>query len=96
MYKNSQNNDEPRNIDEPESRGTGTPFLSVNQNPRRVTGIATSNPAIGPLAPTSNKALRFGIGSLIDMKAPIVPRINKTGGIGKKNGSEASKLCFLA
>ena len=83
-------------MDDPESIGAETAFCSVNQKPRSVTGIATSKPAIGPLAPTSNKAFRFGIGSLIDMKAPIVPSMNNIGGMGRKNGNEASRLCFRA
>ena len=92
----SKNMEEPRYMESPESMGTGTAFFSVNQKPRRVTGIATSKPAIGPLAPTSNSALRLGIGSLMEINAPIVPNGNIIGGIGKKKGSEASRLCFLA
>ena len=58
--------------------------------------MAINKPAIGPLAPTSNKAFRFGMGSLIEIKAPIVPKGNNIGGIGRKNGKEASRLFFLA
>ncbi len=96
MYINSQKSEEPRYIDAPESSGVGTAFCSVSQKPRSVTGIATNRPAIGPLAPTSSKAFRLGIGSLIDIKAPIVPSMNNIGGMGRKKGNEASRLCFRA
>jgi hypothetical protein len=47
---------------------------------------ATTNPAIGPAIPMSNKALRDRMGDRMRMTAPIVPiKV----GIGMKNGSVA-------
>ncbi len=55
--------------------------------------MATSRPAIGPEMPISTSALRFGIGSRMEMKAPKVPR----GGIeGMKNGNDAATPCLFA
>ena len=60
------------------------------------TGIAMTNPQIGPAAPISSNAFLFGIGSLIEMNAPIVPkgRIG-FGGIGIKNGREVATPCLF-
>ena len=49
-------------------------------------GIATTSPATGPAAPTSNSASRLRIGSSIEITAPIVPKPN---GSGMKYGSDA-------
>jgi len=58
----------------------------VSSIPNRNTGMATTRPASGPEMPMSTSALRFGIGSRMDMKAPKVPR----GGIdGMKKGNDA-------
>ena len=48
------------------------------------TGIATINPQIGPAAPISSNAFLLGIGSLVDIRAPNVPKINIGGGRGIK------------
>jgi hypothetical protein len=49
--------------------------------------MATRKPAIGPLAPSSTSASRFGAGVRIKITAPIVP---KGGVIGMKCGRPAS------
>jgi len=52
-----------------------------------VTGIVTAMPAKGPATPISSRAFLLGMGSLMEMNAPKVPR---GGTDGMKNGSEAS------
>ena len=52
-------------------------------------GIAMTSPAIGPAAPTSNKALRSEMGVFIRITAPNVPSV-MIGGTGMKYGSETS------
>ena len=55
--------------------------------PRKSAGTATTKPAIGPAAPTSNRIGLVGMRSRIRMKAPTVPVTN---GAGRKYGSDAS------
>ena len=58
-------------------------------NPIIVIGSATRNPQIGPAAPISISAFLSGMGSFMDMKAPMVPKGNiGFGGIGIKKGSD--------
>ena len=65
-------------------------------NPIIIIGIATKNPQIGPAAPMSRSAFRSGMGSFMDMNAPIVPKGNiGFGGIGIKKGSDGVNLCLL-
>jgi hypothetical protein len=61
--------------------------------PMRRTGTATTAPAIGPAAPMSISAFRFGTGDLILMNAPNVPMND---GAGMKNGGVTSMSCRLA
>jgi hypothetical protein len=58
-------------------------------SPITSSGIATSRPAIGPDAPTSNSWFRSSMGLPILITAPIVPR-EIPGGSGMKYGSETS------
>ena len=61
-----------------------------------VIGIATRNPQIGPAAPMSRSAFRSGMGSFIDINAPIVPKGNSGfGGMGIKKGSDGVNWCFM-
>jgi hypothetical protein len=52
-------------------------------------GIATTSPATGPAAPTSNRVLRSPIGLRIRITAPSVPSV-MNGGTGMKYGRETS------
>ncbi len=65
--------------------------------PITVTGIATRKPAKGPAIPTSKSAFLFGMGSLLEIKAPNVPilKLGTIGGIGMKNGSDVLIPCFF-
>ena len=66
----------------------------VIMSPIMSTGIVTMNPAIGPENPMSNNAFLLGMGSLMEISAPKVPKTEN--GIGMKNGKEAATLCFFA
>ena len=77
----------------------GISFVGIKEEklmPINNTGIATKNPASGPAIPMSNKAFLLGMGSLIEITAPIVPK-GRTGfgGSGMKKGREAATLCLL-
>src|SRR3989442_1750509 len=64
-----------------------------NASPAKVTGIAIANPTSGPETPISKSARRFGIGSLMLINAPNVPR---GGTEGRKNGRDACTLYRFA
>jgi hypothetical protein len=62
-----------------------------SDKPITSSGSATTSPAIGPAAPTSNSAARSWIARRMRITAPSVPS-EICGGSGMKYGSETSTL----
>jgi len=58
--------------------------------------METMNPAMGPATPMSRRVLLSGIGSLMDITAPMVPRGRMgLGGSGMKKGRDAATPCLF-
>jgi len=71
-------------------------FSCMRNKPIRHIGMETKKPASGPAIPMSMRAFLSGIGSLIEITAPKVPKGKiGFGGTGMKKGREAATPCFL-